>query len=156
MDQEDQRNHLAQRLNEIVSAEKPQTPIPENLEHPSTTIHQDDDIDLANLVENLQSHKCKKEYCEKRGECRFGYPKLNNIEGQFKKIRGNWTFEPARNSPRTVPYNTLILKYWRSNIDVTVVSSTEVLITYITKYITKSDQSSLMQTMYFFLIETKI
>ena len=83
----------------------------------------------------------------KNGNCRFGYPKDINDTAKFELKKGNWTFLPERNSQTTVPYNTKILNCWRSNIDITVVSSTEILSNYITKYVTKTNQKSLMSTM---------
>ena len=64
----------------------------------------------------------------------------------FEFEKGEWTFKPERNNDRTVAYNPTILKTWRSNMDITVVCSTEILTVYLTKYVTKSNQKNLLST----------
>ena len=147
MEIEEERNQLASYLNNFITAIKPNIELPKEIEHPSSKIYDDIDVDLSNLVSKLQEHECREEYCLKSGECKFGYPKKSSQSGHFVLIDNNWTFLPERNALRTVPYNSDILRSWRCNMDITVVSSTEILTTYLTKYVTKSNQSDLMSTM---------
>ncbi|MEN2497802.1 MAG: hypothetical protein MHMPM18_002150 [Marteilia pararefringens] len=113
-------------------------------------------------------------------ECRFGYPKpissmrsrfVLQEHGQAKELAANggdaskkifqhqnrsWKFVPERDDARIVAYNPTILQTWRANTDVTPVTSTHVLVEYITKYLTKSDQEKIDDVMYFdfFMINT--
>ena len=146
-DNHHQRQLLEIYLNSIIVATKPDIEIPEEIEHPSVAVHPVNDIDHANLVSKLQEHVCRESYCIKSGSCRFGYPKHSTESGKFERIENDWVFVPARNHRRIVPYNIDILRTWRSNMDITVVSSTTILMNYVTKYVTKSNQTDLMATM---------
>ena len=145
----DERIRLQTHFNNFITAILPQADIPENIEHPSVAVFHDHHVDMANLVSCLQIHQCRDTYCKKNGSCRFGYPKILNESGKFEKKDGDWIFLPKRNHQRVVPYCQKVLKSWRCNMDITVVSSTTVLVSYITKYVTKSNQADLMTTMYF-------
>ena len=139
------RASLSEYMSQFVTSIKPRF---ENegleFEHPSMRVYEDKEKDLYNLVNQLQQHSCREDYCQLDGECRFSYPKPNCDIGKFDYIANDWHFFPKRNSPVTVPYNPDILRTWRSNIDLTVISSTDILTNYVTKYVTKSNQSDLI------------
>ncbi|MEN2497334.1 MAG: hypothetical protein MHMPM18_001723 [Marteilia pararefringens] len=92
----------------------------------------------TNAAHNMDSSKC----------CRFGYPMpYEATPGHFIKhdygTESSWKYVPERHNERVVNYNPLILQTWHANLDITPVTSTHVLVEYITRYITKSDQKKL-------------
>jgi hypothetical protein len=93
----------------------------------------DSDPELFQLVTSLQTHRHTK-YCtpQPRAKCRFKFPHLpcakTRIFSHSDVIRNKGKYyEPARNNNASFinPYNAILLRHFRSNMDIQVVNNAE-------------------------------
>ena len=63
---------LAEYMSKYITATRPelQQELAE-LQHPSSHIDMNENIDMFNLVNQLQQHSCRDDYCRSNGESRF-------------------------------------------------------------------------------------
>lgn len=110
-----------------------------------------DDKELHDLVSRLQIHH-HTATCRKRTACRFGFPRqetvsthlLQNVDVSSPSNRGRF-YETVRseNDIYVNAYNEVILKRWRANMDIQVVSSSHGLAYYVCSYIAKAEPDDL-------------
>ena len=125
--------------------------------------------DYINLVNRLEMHKCKANYCRKLNElkktleeCRLGYPQKlvgytltrDDADQLIAVLRDldifpqgcgfgeKGVFKQVRNHPRLVGHIPEILQVWRANTDAQIVKSCAQLLEYVLKYILKPEVSS--------------
>ncbi|KAK3924207.1 tRNA pseudouridine synthase B, partial [Frankliniella fusca] len=143
----DYYSELVTAINPIPDASSPDT-------HPcrrSYNVVEDFKQDLAELLHKVHRHtQCKPDsyFRIKKGsdvrQCRYGFPKPFPHQASLEKTEdGGWTFEPERDcDPRMNKYNQFIIQLWRANIDIAPVISKQALISYLVKYISKSEVNS--------------
>ena len=102
------------------------------------------------LVKTTVIHsKCSVEYClrgKKNGKCRFGFPKnetsSNHISVETKNNNYKFVLAEVRNHPLINSHNIFQLLGWKANVDITVITSKNDLIRYLSKYVTKTEPVS--------------
>ena len=133
---ENQRGRLAEFFDTIIATNAETNRNSETEIHPSSLT-----TNLENypkLAESLQIHACS-DYCSNHeGKCKFGYPKELREKSEFLETMHGWKYEPKRSNVRSVPHNKPLLCLFRANMDLTVISSVQILVKYLTKYITKT------------------
>ncbi|KAE8745030.1 hypothetical protein FOCC_FOCC008342 [Frankliniella occidentalis] len=105
--------------------------------------------DLAELLNKVQRHSCKKGYCQsnsnKNGpnKCRFNFPKAL-IDNSYLKIDNDKDIQfcSRRNDEHLNKFNPYIILNWRANMDIAPVLSKDALISYLAKYVSKSEPKS--------------
>jgi hypothetical protein len=118
----------------------------------STIPSQPQDPELFSLVNSLQIHH-RSSYCQKteRSPCRFGFPKAEILETRLlshsnisTKTKGK-CYETRRssNSQFVNAFNPSILKHWRANMDIQLVSNAEGTAYYVCAYLCKSEPDEL-------------
>ncbi len=111
------------------------------------------DPELYRLVKSLQTHSHKPDYCLKRsGLCRFGFPYrvcrktqlMSNVDIASNQTRGRF-YETKRseNSLYINAYNPMILRHFRSNMDLQIVGKAESVAYYVCAYLLKSEPQGL-------------
>ena len=128
----------------------------------STTIpDQNTDPDLYQLVKRLQIHHhtntCNRQGRSfKSGNCRFGFPYkpskvtklLSNVNYTSPNSRSKF-YETYRSDADTMvnAYNPYLLKRWRANMDIQMVSGASGLAYYVCSYIAKAEPDDLRQSL---------
>ena len=87
---------------------------------------------------------CSEAYCLKsvdgRPVCRFGFPKqLEQMSEADFNEDGDLTLITSRNDPLINSYNPIQLYSWRANVDMQYCMSKKMVIRYVAKYTTKSE-----------------
>ena len=135
---ENQRRKLAEFFDSIIATNAETNSDSEIAIHPSSL-----SPSLGNyskLVESLQIHACS-DYCiNNEGKCKFEYPKESREKSEFLETMHGWKYEPKRSHKRSVPHNKPLLCLFRANMDIAVISSVQILVKYLTKYITKTSK----------------
>ncbi|KAK3917404.1 ATP-dependent DNA helicase RRM3 [Frankliniella fusca] len=105
--------------------------------------------DLAELLNKVQRHSCSSSYCIRKNkktgvtECRFKFPFEMETVSQLKlNESGSYELLTARNDELLNKYNKYIIQSWRANMDISPCLSKEALLSYLTKYVTKSEVKS--------------
>ncbi|XP_053204723.1 uncharacterized protein LOC128389199 [Panonychus citri] len=107
------------------------------------------DEDLSILLNTVQRHTRHGSHClrKKRGsnqqECRFKFPQPLSEADRFENADGVLKFVPKRNDESMNRYNDFIIQTWRANIDFNIVTSVDLVLNYIAKYVTKGEVSSM-------------
>lgn len=135
----------------LVSAWNPDPKCEPAQKHPArlfgSEIGMNDDKQLAQLLNRFQRHTCSQAYCVRGSgadaKCRFKYPKDIQVESRLEADeRGVFVYTPKRNDKLLNIYNPFVSKLWRANSDFQVIASEHAIITYITKYASKSEPKS--------------
>ena len=123
----------------------------------STIPSEDEDKELHDLVPRLQIHH-HTSTCKKRrySGCRFGFPRpstskthlLQNVNSTNPSNRGRF-YETIRKEKDIYvnPYNDVILRRWRANMDIQMVSSSHGLAYYVCTYIAKAEPDDLKEAL---------
>ena len=123
----------------------------------STIPSEDEDKELHDLVSRLQIHH-HTSTCKKRrySGCRFGFPRpttskthlLQNVNSTNPSNRGRF-YETIRKEKDIYvnPYNDVILRRWRANMDIQMVSSSHGLAYYVCTYIAKAEPDDLKEAL---------
>jgi hypothetical protein len=139
-----------------MTAFNPSAFIPPATQHPSARSFNTlsyTNRELAELLNRCQRHTRCSAYCLRRRRgappdepkvCRFKFPKeLSDRPSIAFDDNGRPTFNPLRNDPLLNAYNAVISTAWRANTDVTVVADRHAVLSYIAKYVSKAEVSSL-------------
>jgi hypothetical protein len=142
-------------INEICNNANVNAPRPQSLKASDIT-HKEDD--LQSLIVSLQRHVCKVGGCQKTFNgvlqpCRFKFPQDKSDETQLKyenkkknrQDADNWVMQviPKRSyDDRIASHNKHQLRYWRANVDFSIVHDYNKVIKYVSKYATKSETKS--------------
>ena len=99
----------------------------------------DEDPFLFYLVKNFQTHT-HGNYCWPEGatSCRFKFPKTEIPHSFFNPVTNQYFLRRGRMDVFINSYNPSILRKWRGNMDIKIVTS-EIIAKYITKYCTKEE-----------------
>ena len=118
----------------------------------STIPSQSENHELHLLVNSLQIHH-HSSYCQKteRSPCRFGFPKPEIAETRLlshsnisTKTRCKcYDTRRSSNSQFVNPFNPTILKHWRANMDIQLISNAEGAAYYVCAYLCKSEPDEL-------------
>ena len=110
-----------------------------------------EDQDLHFLVKRLQIHHHTSS-CKKHNACRFGFPKtlstetkiLSNINITNQASKGHF-YQTKRSADDLYvnAYNPSLLKRWRANMDIQMVSGVHGLAYYVCSYIAKAEPDDL-------------
>lgn len=110
------------------------------------------DSEMHDLVKKLQTHShtpyCSNNY---KSKCRFGFPKQQSTETKiFANIdlskRKKGKFYVTRRGEQDIminSYNPVVLRHWRANMDIQVISNGEGAAYYVCSYICKSEPDEL-------------
>lgn len=105
---------------------------------------------LHDMVSSLQRHRHIPNYCFKSRTCRFGFlfPVRNEtriIEHADMTSSGSCFYETSRGPNDTYinGYNPTILRFWRANMDIKLVSSAESAAFYVCAYLCKAEPDEL-------------
>eukprot|EP00834_Sanchytrium_tribonematis_P006286 NODE_448_length_7291_cov_0.696329.p1 type:complete len:1125 gc:universal NODE_448_length_7291_cov_0.696329:2757-6131(+) len=100
---------------------------------------------LFYLVNRYQRHT-HGDYCwpQDSRSCRFGFPKREIDSNFFDFVRNQYHLKRTEDDIFINAYNPEILKKWRSNMDIKLVTS-ELVARYITKYCTKEEPFSVIR-----------
>jgi hypothetical protein len=110
---------------------------------------------FAALLNRLQQHTCSPTYClrTKKGstttQCRFFYPRpLATEPAVTKEINNNrgYMFAPVRNQPLLNQCAPVITLGWLANTDIQPATTLHGLLTYLGKYVSKPEKSSVSYT----------
>ncbi len=113
----------------------------------------DNDPELYALVKKYQTHK-HTPYCLRRGRCRFDFPQppcreTHLIAQERTSSRRRMFYATKRSEEATMinAYNPILLRKWKGNMDVKMVSGVTGIAYYICAYLCKAEPKALQQAL---------
>lgn len=109
------------------------------------------DSELKNYVTRFQTHSHSK-YCQKgHSKCRFKFPhpvssetSITHVNDMSSSNKGKfYVLQRNENSSYINPYNPVVLRHWRANMDVQLVCNAEGVAYYVCSYLCKSEPDDL-------------
>jgi hypothetical protein len=155
---DEERDVFAAYWGRRITAVNPDPQRPPDLRNPASLAPSDvaNTADqFAALLNRLQQHTCSPTYClrTKKGctaaQCRFFYPRpLATEPAVTKEINNNkgYMFAPARNQPTLNQCTPVVTMGWLANTDIQPATTLHGLLTYLGKYVSKPEKSSVSYT----------
>lgn len=108
------------------------------------------DPELHDLVTKLQIHSHRK-YCQRGGKCRFHFPYkecpatriLSSIELGTNVKQKFYETKRSVNDTMVNPFNPVILRHWKANMDIQMIGGPYGIACYICSYICKAEPDNL-------------
>ncbi|KAE8744175.1 hypothetical protein FOCC_FOCC009183 [Frankliniella occidentalis] len=148
----EETHEVVNYFDELISTLHPDVNCPPAVLHPCRKFLSEANnirTDLAELLNKVQRHTCTSNYCLRKNkktglsECRFKFPvEMRSATKLVKNEHGVFELLTERNDEHLNKYNEYIIQCWRANMDISPCLSKEALLSYLTKYVTKSETKS--------------
>jgi hypothetical protein len=153
LDNDESVQQFVRFWDKLVSTWNPKPTHPPAPVHPSSrqfTTLSDNQQELVELINRVQRHAKCSSYClrrdkiTKKGVCRFRFPQdLRDLTELVQKEGESLPeFLTKRNDPLLNSYNPTWILGWRANMDFRPVLSPHAAISYISKYVSKTETQS--------------
>lgn len=149
---DEERAEVASYFDRYICADHPDPTCPRADYHPCRKCPDsigDVKQDLAELLNRVQMHSCNKSYClrynktTKKVQCRFKFPHGLQDKSEIK-LNGDGVYEffPKRNVDCLNKFHKELIQVWRANMDISPILSHKALVSYLAKYVSKSETKS--------------